>query len=160
MSGTWCGNISLRAINVNQVYRVEQDGPARWTRQRPCGRRRCIVNPFSMASPPCVGKEEAIRASKTNESSLGPGKAWRKGMTLFDLMDRFPNDAAAERWLVRVRWPAVFAAHAAAVRTYMIRRIGTCRTGAETAGVTSRSGSVPQCSHRRSGTGSGWSPSS
>jgi transposase-like protein len=43
--------------------------------------------------------------SATNQSSLGPGKAWRKGITIFDLMDMFPDEEAAERWFVETRWP-------------------------------------------------------
>ena len=43
--------------------------------------------------------------SETNESSLGPGKAFRKGMSLMELMDLFPDDDAAERWFTEARWP-------------------------------------------------------
>ena len=35
----------------------------------------------------------------------GPGKSYRKGMTLVDLFDMFPDDATAERWFVETRWP-------------------------------------------------------
>ena len=35
----------------------------------------------------------------------GPGKSYRKGMTLMDLFDMFPDDAAAERWVIETRWP-------------------------------------------------------
>ena len=35
----------------------------------------------------------------------GPGKSYRKGMSLMDLFDRFPDDATAERWFVETRWP-------------------------------------------------------
>ena len=34
-----------------------------------------------------------------------PGKHYRKGMTLIELLKVFPDDAAAERWFVRQRWP-------------------------------------------------------
>lgn len=34
-----------------------------------------------------------------------PGKAWRKGMTLMDAMQMFPDDATAEAWFVAGRWP-------------------------------------------------------
>ena len=43
--------------------------------------------------------------SVTNESSLGPGKAYRRGLSLMDLHDLFPDDEAAERWFVEARWP-------------------------------------------------------
>ena len=34
-----------------------------------------------------------------------PGKAHREGLSLVELMRRFPDDAAAERWFVETRWP-------------------------------------------------------
>ena len=34
-----------------------------------------------------------------------PGKAHREGLSLVELMRRFPDDAAAERWFVESRWP-------------------------------------------------------
>ena len=33
-----------------------------------------------------------------------PGKAYREGISLIELFDRFPNDAAAERWFEEGRW--------------------------------------------------------
>ena len=33
-----------------------------------------------------------------------PGKAHRKGLTLIELGDLFPNDAAAEAWFAEARW--------------------------------------------------------
>ena len=35
----------------------------------------------------------------------GPGKAYRKGISLVDAMKRFGDDAEAERWFVARRWP-------------------------------------------------------
>ncbi|MCY4108220.1 MAG: IS1595 family transposase [Chloroflexi bacterium] len=35
----------------------------------------------------------------------GPGKHYRKGMSIIDLTDRFPNDETAEAWFVESRWP-------------------------------------------------------
>ena len=35
----------------------------------------------------------------------GPGRAYRKGMTLPELFKMFPDDAAAERWFTETRWP-------------------------------------------------------
>ena len=35
----------------------------------------------------------------------GPGRAHRKGLTVIQLLDMFPDDASAERWLEDQRWP-------------------------------------------------------
>ncbi len=37
-------------------------------------------------------------------SQKAPGKSFRKGMTLMDLLKMFPDDATAERWFVETRW--------------------------------------------------------
>ena len=34
-----------------------------------------------------------------------PGKAFRKGISLLELMQMFPDDETAERWFVEARWP-------------------------------------------------------
>ena len=34
-----------------------------------------------------------------------PGKHYRAGLTLIELTRMFPDDAAAERWFVKTRWP-------------------------------------------------------
>ena len=34
-----------------------------------------------------------------------PGKAHRKGISLMEIMDRFPDDANAEAWFIGQRWP-------------------------------------------------------
>ena len=34
-----------------------------------------------------------------------PGKHYREGMSLVEVMRMFPDDAAAERWFTKVRWP-------------------------------------------------------
>ena len=34
-----------------------------------------------------------------------PGKHFRKGMSLIEIMDLFPDDHAAERWFTEIRWP-------------------------------------------------------
>ena len=36
-----------------------------------------------------------------------PGRYRRKGMTIAELMDRFPDDEAAEAWFAQVRWEGV-----------------------------------------------------
>lgn len=35
----------------------------------------------------------------------GPGKAFRQGLTLLDVARMFPDDAKAEEWFARTRWP-------------------------------------------------------
>ena len=34
-----------------------------------------------------------------------PGKAYRKGLSLVEIMQMFPDDATAERWFAEARWP-------------------------------------------------------
>ena len=34
-----------------------------------------------------------------------PGKHYRKGITLVELFDMFPDEASAEEWFVKLRWP-------------------------------------------------------
>ena len=36
----------------------------------------------------------------------GPGKSYRTGLSLMEAFDRFPDDAAAERWFAEARWGA------------------------------------------------------
>lgn len=38
-------------------------------------------------------------------AQAAPGKHFRKGMTLFEIMLLFPDDETAERWFTEVRWP-------------------------------------------------------
>ena len=42
---------------------------------------------------------------KVDEAMKGPGRAYRKGITIAEFFDRFPDDHAAEQWFVAVRWP-------------------------------------------------------
>ena len=35
----------------------------------------------------------------------GPGKSYRKGITLREIFKMFPDDATAEAWFVKTRWP-------------------------------------------------------
>ena len=37
----------------------------------------------------------------------GPGKHYRKGLTILQLLELFPDDQTAERWFEKVRWPDV-----------------------------------------------------
>ena len=44
----------------------------------------------------------------TDESTVqakAPGKSFRKGMTLVELIRKFPDDKAAEAWIAEIRWP-------------------------------------------------------
>ena len=41
----------------------------------------------------------------SNETSKGPGKSYRKGMTLSELFQEFPDNATAEAWFSEQRWP-------------------------------------------------------
>ncbi|MCY4385180.1 MAG: IS1595 family transposase [Nitrospinae bacterium] len=34
-----------------------------------------------------------------------PGKAFREGMSIMDMMKMFPDDATAEKWFIEKRWP-------------------------------------------------------
>ena len=43
--------------------------------------------------------------SPNNRSSKGPGRAYRKGISLIELARMFPDDATAERWFSKGRWP-------------------------------------------------------
>ena len=38
-------------------------------------------------------------------SQKAPGKTFRKGLSLPELLQKFPDDATAEQWFVSVRWP-------------------------------------------------------
>ena len=43
---------------------------------------------------------------KTNRNNqIGPGRAHRKGISIIELFNIFPNDAAAEAWFEAQRWP-------------------------------------------------------
>lgn len=41
----------------------------------------------------------------TKQSQTGPGKAYRRGLTLVELSEVFPTDQAAEEWFIARRWP-------------------------------------------------------
>ena len=34
----------------------------------------------------------------------GPGKHYRKGISVVDLINKFPDDKTAERWFISTRW--------------------------------------------------------
>ncbi len=38
-------------------------------------------------------------------AKTGPGKSFRSGLSLVEIVDLFPDDATAERWFAEVRWP-------------------------------------------------------
>ena len=35
----------------------------------------------------------------------GPGKSYRKGMSLVEAVNKFSDEKEAERWFVQTRWP-------------------------------------------------------
>ena len=50
-------------------------------------------------------------------SQAGPGKHFRKGMSLAALLRKFPTNAAAEAWFVKTRWPnGIACPHCGSVR--------------------------------------------
>ena len=38
-------------------------------------------------------------------NEAGPGKSYRKGITIKQLFEMFPDDATAEAWFTDARWP-------------------------------------------------------
>ena len=44
-------------------------------------------------------------------SQTAPGRSDRNGVSLIDLFKMFPDDAAAEAWFIRTRWPAGICCH-------------------------------------------------
>lgn len=40
-----------------------------------------------------------------NACHKGPGRAYRKGLSLVEIMRMFPDDDSAEQWFVKTRWP-------------------------------------------------------
>ena len=51
-----------------------------------------------------------------------PGKHFRQGMTLMEVMRQFPNDAAAEKWFLETRWSeGRFCPHCGSVDTYEVK---------------------------------------
>lgn len=42
---------------------------------------------------------------KENKKKKAPGKSYRKGMSLVELIRKFPNKEVAEKWFVKNRWP-------------------------------------------------------
>ncbi len=40
----------------------------------------------------------------SNHTPKGPGRADRKGLTIIELLRKFPDDATAERWFEELRW--------------------------------------------------------
>ena len=41
----------------------------------------------------------------TEIKKKAPGKHWRKGLTLVELIRKFPDDKTAEAWIAGIRWP-------------------------------------------------------
>ena len=56
------------------------------------------------------------------KSKSGPGKAYRKGMTFFDLMDMFPDEDTARAWFEGVVWGNERACgHCGSTRTSVVK---------------------------------------
>ena len=54
---------------------------------------------------------------KVEMAGKGPGQYYRTGITLEQLFDKFPDDAAAEQWFAKIRWPhGIKCPHCAAAR--------------------------------------------
>ena len=45
-----------------------------------------------------------VDAARTSSKRSGPGKASRKGLSIVQLIQRFPDDRTAEAWIARIRW--------------------------------------------------------
>ncbi len=43
--------------------------------------------------------------AKYGKTDKGPGKWFRKGISLFEVMDMFPDNHTAELWFAEIRWP-------------------------------------------------------
>ena len=42
---------------------------------------------------------------RKNDKKGGPGKAYRRGISLLELSDMFPNEERSVRWFEALRWP-------------------------------------------------------
>jgi len=51
-----------------------------------------------------IYKDILMSNRKETNSGKGPGKAYRKGVSLIELFERFPDNEAAEKWLEGWRW--------------------------------------------------------
>lgn len=62
---------------------------------------RSIRGRFSVTHPRyCSGMTDEKPAQ-----TKAPAKAFRKGMTLVELIRKFPDNPAAEAWITSIRWP-------------------------------------------------------
>ena len=43
--------------------------------------------------------------TQAHNMPLGPGKAYRQGIDLFELFEMFPDEASAKAWFEELRWP-------------------------------------------------------
>ena len=74
-------------------------GKARFYDSRKCA--RTLDNAYVLRYT-----REVERAPKeSGNGRKGPGKYYRKGITLAELFDRFPDDDSAEQWFAKIRWP-------------------------------------------------------
>ncbi len=47
----------------------------------------------------------------TKKTKNGPGKSYRKGLSITQLTSMFPNDEVAKEWFIKARWPVGIACH-------------------------------------------------
>ena len=67
-----------------------------------------------------------------------PGRSHRKGLTVRELLRMFPDDATAEKWFEKMRWPKAGSTLTAAAPIPQRSPAGSpCPTVAETAGAIS-----------------------
>ena len=52
-----------------------------------------------------VNNRETLVTRRMQMAENAPGKHYRKGMTLQELFQKFPNDEAAREWFEQSRWP-------------------------------------------------------
>ena len=50
-------------------------------------------------------KNELTNVQQTAKKKTAPGKHYRKGISLFELTELFPDDKTAEAWFAQQRWP-------------------------------------------------------
>ena len=64
------------------------------------------VLPLPLNTPPSISTVRALRLC-----TMAPGRNHRAGLSLAELFRRFPDNAAAEAWFVKSRWPNGIACH-------------------------------------------------
>ena len=60
--------------------------------------------PVSKLAPLCL-ESEAIMPQEATRQKGGPGKSYRKGITVIELMRMFPDEESARKWFEDILWP-------------------------------------------------------